>query len=642
LFLQFHKPEAFVAPRRLSRLRPAPDRQIRWSRRRWSFAVIGVAAVLAAFAIPAIPAAAYTGPIDFTGVTGDGSGNLTVTVESDYPLATIEVHLLSGGVDTGIDPTDFTDTTPGPFVAGSPQTYVLGNPTNDLAGLAPGVYSVTLDATDTNSPASSVTGISPDDGSEFAFLAQPVVTLSGSTFSTTSPDQQVSITGQISGCTTLACPSSWLDTPVTITDTTTSSQWTGVTGDTGGDFTVSQITGTPGDSYSASVPAQSGLSLAATSAGSTQDVAVLAPTSITATATPALYGQQTITGTLTYQSGLQQVAAPAGITITATATPSGGAPWIQMTATGSGGSFSITLPPIFGTTSWTLTTPAQDLTNDPFLGGTSTTVNATQLQFPATISAFSARVSKTGLLSVAGCLSSTASGAPADNPAIQIQYRTSTKAAWRELGTVSTMAMPGCKGAGFVAAGGEPAPRAYYRADFSGDSVYLGTSSPSVLAWLYQERYKTFTVTPHTVAAGQKITVTGTLQYLGGPGSHWTSYKGQKVLIAFSKKPTNRVWYEAKWVKTNSKGKFSVSFADTEGTQYWSADYAGSSNHYPQWAPSIKVTVHGRARTVRAATVITTAATPVTPVVRPPAWPAGELWQKFLIVPQPLVSLLGG
>jgi hypothetical protein len=631
-----------VAPRRLSRTRPAPDPQAPRSRRRWIYAAVSAAALLAAIAIPAIPAAADNGEIDFTTVTGDGSGDLAVTVASDYPLlaGSLTVHVL--------DLTDFT-TDLSTWAYDAPQTYTLASPSADLAGLEPGTYTVTLDATDTNSPADQVAGVGPDDDSTFAFLAQPVVTLSAPTFPTTAPAQQVSIAGTISStCPTLACPSGgWpLDTPVTITDVTNSSQptWSGQTSDTGGDFTVSGITGNPGDEYTASVPAQAGYSLAATSAGSIQDVAQFTIGTITAVAGTAYLGQQTITGTVTYPSptsGFEPVPAPAGITITATA--SGQQP--VTTQTGANGTFSLgPLPTISGSTAWTLSGPTNDLATSPFLTVEPSTVDAVQQEFPATITKFTARATMNREVYVAGCLSSPASGAPADNPGIQIQYRTSTKAVWRTLGAVSSMPVAGCAGAGFLGNGLQPAGRAYYRATFGGDSVYLAATSATSVGWLYQERYVPFSLTPTSVRAGQKITVKSRLEILGNYGTKWRAFTGQKVVIAFSKRVKNKIWYEVRSLKTNKKGDFSATFADTVGTQYWSVGYAGNATHYPQWSSNVHVKVHGQ---LRAATVMSPAATtsakassPLIPVIRPPGLPAGGLWQEFLIVAQPLIYLL--
>ena len=117
-----------MAPRRLSRTRPAPDPQAPRSRRRWIYAAVSAAALLAAIAIPAIPAAADNGEIDFTTVTGDGSGDLAVTVASDYPLlaGSLTVHLFSGSNDV-LDLTDFT-TDLSTWAYDAPQTYTLASP----------------------------------------------------------------------------------------------------------------------------------------------------------------------------------------------------------------------------------------------------------------------------------------------------------------------------------------------------------------------------------------------------------------------------------------------------------------------------------------------------------------------------------
>jgi hypothetical protein len=617
-----------VAPRRLTRtsdlVGPAPR-----PRRRWLFAALCAMTLTAAVAIPAIPAMADNGEIVFSTVTGDGSGNLTVTVESDFPLQSVTVHLWSGGSDTGtdvLDLTDFTDTST--FAFDAPQTYVLANPSADLATLAPGTYTATADATDTNSPTPDVVTDQPLTGS-FGYVSQPVVTLANAitpSFSTTQPDQPVTISGTLT-CSTLACPvGGWpASTVVTVTDQTASGQptWTG-NPDSGGAFSVSNVTGVPGDEYVASVAAVPQVSNSAAS-GTSQDLPQYLQAAITATANPAPYGLQSITGFLRYPSGSFGWTGVAGVVITATA--AGQTP-IDSQPTLADGSFSLMLPKVPGTTQWQLSSPVDDLASTPFLMGADTPIDATQL-WPTAISGFYAQVNKGMRVTVGGCLATSVSPAPKDDPVVQIQYRTSTTAAWNELGTVASMSAPGCTGVVFSGAGPAPGPREYYRASFPGDSAYQAATSSSVLAGLTQVRYYHFAVTPHTVTAGQKITVSGKLQYLSG--KTWRAYANQKVLIAFSKRASNTIWYEAKWVKTNKKGAFSTKFADNAGTEYWSADFAGNSTHYTKWAPSVKVTSHGKARTAR-----TVPAGPPVRIYRPQA---GALWQ-FVLVSQPLVALL--
>ncbi len=618
-----------MAPRRRFRTRSAPAGQSPRPRGRWLFAALGVAALAATVAVPAIPAAADNNEIIFPApITGDGSGNLTVTVASDFPLQTLTVHLMSGATDV-LDVSDFTDQST--FGFDLPQTYVLASPAKDLATLPPGTYTATADATDTNIPADSVAGV-PLTGT-FGYVTQPTVTLGNSwtpTFTTTAPNQAVTMTGQL-GCLTQSCPiGGWpAGTAVTVTDETSTAQpppsWT-ANAATNGSFSVAGVVGVLGDQYAASVAANPTVSLAASSA-STQDDPQFLSTNIVATATTALYGLQSIAGNLYYQAtgSFTWTAAPANVLITATAPNQ--APITALT--GSGGAFTMNLPRVTGTTAWQLSSQPNDTASSPFLAQAQTLIDATQL-WPTTITGWFAQVNKDMDLTVGGCLATSVIPAPAENPTVQIQYSSSATGPWHVLGTVASEAEPGCSGVVFGGHGGAPMPRAYYRAYFpSGDPAYQSATSGPVLAGLTEVRYYHFATTPHTVAAGKKITVSGTLQYLAG--STWRGYAGQRVLIAFAKRAHATIWYEVTWVKTSKKGTFSVSFADTRGTEYWSADYTGNSTHYPQWAPTIKVVMHGHVKAAR--TVV-----PPIRLVRPST--AASLRWPFIIAAQPLIVLL--
>ena len=93
-------------------------------RRRWLYAALaGIALHRLRLRCRAIPAAADTGNITFDSVSGDGSGNLTVTVTSDDQLSSITVYLWPGAPDTGtpaLTSSDFSEQ--GTFSAGVQQT----------------------------------------------------------------------------------------------------------------------------------------------------------------------------------------------------------------------------------------------------------------------------------------------------------------------------------------------------------------------------------------------------------------------------------------------------------------------------------------------------------------------------------------
>jgi hypothetical protein len=604
-------------------------------RHRWLYAALAGLALTGSIVLPALPAAADTGTITFNSVSGDGSGNLAVTVTSDDPLSSITVYLWPGVPDTGtaaLTSSDFTEQ--GTFSAGVPQIWTLSTPSTDLSTLPPGTYTATAIATDADldqtTPADQVlTGA-------FNFQIVPSISLSQATVSSTAPGQDVNITGQLTAVQPLGIsPTAWSGQTVTITDSS-STTWTGTSG-TNGSFSI-PVTGTPNDQYTASVAATAA-NLGATSPTSTTDVAQFATTSISAAATSAPYGQQSITGTLTYQSGLSQVAAPGGVQITAMA--DGQQP--VSTTTSGNGSFSMMLPAVTGTTIWNLTSQANDLATSPFLAGTTTSISAVQT-WPATLGGFSATLSKYYVLTVGGCLSSSLDPAPPpDFPTIQIQYELTTAGPWRELGTVSTTQMTGCAGAAFLAQGGAPAAGAYYRAYFPGDETYQPASGIGVKAALIATRFDPFQASARTLASpAKKVTISGTLQYRG---RKWTGYARQRVLLIYSK--NNKSWYAYHWLRTNNKGAFSSTFADAVGTAYWSANYNGNGTHLVAGAPEVKVTVrHWHARVTggpgqqpQPVTAFFTTG-PSGGSQRSSSWHTGIGW-PFLMAADPLLILMG-
>jgi hypothetical protein len=604
------------------------------SRRRWLFGALAGLTLAASVIMPALRAGADTGTVTLDSVSGNGTGNLAVTITSAIPVGSITVHLMSGSTDTLVDPTDFS--AQGNFSPGQPQIWTLNNASKNLANLAPGTYTATVDVTDADAD-QTVTGLTPTDpgANTFNFLAQPVVTFTQPSFNTTFPNEPTNITGQLS-CSTLSCyaGSNWPSLPVIISDSYNTTWPTPPAAPAStapnGSFSV-QVSGIPNDTYTASVGATAN-TLAANHSGSIEDFATLATTSITAVATPASSGKQTITGTLTYQSGITQAAAPGGVTITATAT---GQQTIQAT-TAADGSFSMTSTPtkqqvVTGRTTWILTTQADTATN-PFLGPTTKSVSET---WPATLGGFSATLSKYYVLTVRGCLSSpiTVPAPPPDDPAINIQYELSPAGPWRDVGTVSTMQTTGCAGAAFLAQGGAPAAGAYYRAYFPGDGTYQSATSASVRASLIATRFNPFGASAYTLASPRKnVTISGTLQY---QARRWRAFAHQRVQLIFSR--NGKTWYAYQWVRTNIQGNFSLTFADAVGTAYWSANYDGNATHLVAGAPEIKVTV----RRHHTSLPVPGQAQPVTSFFATTASSGHSRGWPFLLAADPLLNLMG-
>ena len=96
------------------------------------------------------------------------------------------------------------------------------------------------------------------------------------------------------------------------------------------------------------------------------------------------------------------------------------------------------------------------------------------------------------------------------------------------------------------------------------------------------------------------------------------------VQLIYSK--NDKTWYSYEWLKTNSKGYFAKTFADTIGTAYWSANYDGNATHLVTGAPVVKVTVRARTAAL-AASSLPSGAQPVARLTSPGSgngpWPSG-------------------
>jgi hypothetical protein len=607
-------------------------------RRRWMCAALASLALTGLVALPAISANADTGNIMFDAISGDGTGNMSVTVTSDDPLGSITVNLLNGSSQV-LATSDFTEQ--GTFSPGSQQTWTLNNPATDLAALAPGIYAVTLNVTDADGD-QTVTGLTPSTGPDtFTLDGQPSITLGPATSPTTSPGQSFNLSGQVNIFDPLTGTTGGFGgQSVTISQQGSTNQWTTTT-NSQGSYTVA-VTGNPGNTYVASVAVTS-FSPTQSSTGTVQDVAQYAPTSLTATVTGALYGHQEISGTLTYQTaGFTSTTAPSGVTITATS----GSDKIT-TTTDANGDFSMTLPPLIGTNSWTLATQ-NETTSNPFLAATQTEVGATQL-WPDALTGLTVSIDRSFVLTVGGCLARTISTPPAspDYPRVDLEYRTSRSGTWTVFGTVTTAGkLADCSsGAGFLAQGTAPAGSAFYRAYFPGDGAYEpATSSTTGRVWKYITRFRPFGATPDLVVVHGKITVSGTLQE---DTTKWRAYANQRVLLIYSMnwsaEPQDQVWYAFGWVRTNSTGHFSKTFADpVRRGAGWSANFDGNGTHFVVSAPIRVVRVRHAVSPDASNAPASASGGPAKVVSRvgseangpAPSWP-------YVLVDQPLEILMG-
>ena len=554
--------------------------------------VLAAAAILLGAAVMSEPAAlAGSGSITVVGSASspaDNPGLLSIGLEASSAITSVQVQVAFGSTSYTPPALQLTSGTT------ADGTWTVPEPIT-TAQLPLGQYYVYVTAADSGGDS-----ISDVQVSQWNFSIQPTLTL-------TATPGQISANGQavtLSGTATGVLPSSTTPTsqPLAgqqITVTTdgelfgTGNSWS-LTTRADGTFSLTTQTGL--NSTSETDTFQAAIAQTATTASALASVNILpirAPVKVSATITPRhpLYGQSpTLTGTVTVQNGSTWQPLPSSpVYVT-----DGEGQFLQ-TTTGSDGSFSLQLPPVFGPDGGPWQVASGDLNDagDPFAGTATISVPENGPVDPGTLSTFTASISKFGVVSVTGCLEDTSRQGAGVAPGVPvtIQYSTSRGGPWQALGTVTTTSTTcGSNSAGGYFRGSLPAVQAsaYYQAAMTSNQYdYVPTTSAAVLVSIIPTRFVSFAATPHIVKRNGKITVSGRLEVLG---RSWQSYAGQSVDIIF-RPAGSKLWYAAYWVKTNSTGRFSKTFTDKFGTATWSADYNGNSTHLVSGAATVRVRV---------------------------------------------------
>jgi hypothetical protein len=537
-----------------------------------TLAVLGAVGAIAAGSHAANAAAT---PDTFTVVsvlTSVGnSDQLNVVVESPSTLSSLSAGFVAGGTDvfdqtltqqgTGVpDPNDSTQTD---------TTWTASIPAG-ASGLALGTYSVTL----TGVFSDSTTPYSVATSDTYPFLATSSVTLNATSTSLGYGDASTGLSGQVT-----------LTNPDTTPDTDFSSL-TSVTIESGGTpVETLPLSSTGAFSDPSFTPSGNGESIDAVLTGTatvqgsssspvTFTVGSTTPTlKLNATSVTETYGKTfTVSGTLAGASG--------GIASQKV--------WINTTQSATGALATATTNATGG---FTITVPTRPTGGTLYVGSASGTDLAAsavgslalKVVHPTVISGFRVGLSQYWGLTVLGCV-----GFPATDKTEKFTHTTglmvqwaSPGGAWHNLGWIpGNEADHACGTNGIAFTGSFTAPEnyAYYRIAYSGTSgttSFAPSTSPSELSWRYADRITSLKVSPTTVNAGGKLTISGVLQYYY---SGWHNYGGQTVVIYLHPKGSSPTWYWLVKVKTNSKGQFSTTFKDPVSAT-WQAVYEGSAGH---------------------------------------------------------------
>jgi hypothetical protein len=526
-------------------------------------------------------AAADTFTVVSAGAAAANPDQLTVVVDSPATITGLTAHLLAGSTDE-LDPV-LTQQAPAPTDPAGQTTWTALIPVGTSpTGLALGDYTVSLDATFSDSGTGSATA-----PGLFGFLAQPTVTLTAASTTLTYP----SVTAGLSGTVTLAYPDGTPDTTYTGVGVNILAGGQVVEQlpvDGSGNFADAKFTPLSTETVTAQA---TGLVTGGTSSPVTLTVDTVAP-KITASASPSVetYGKRvTVSGTLTYPASSGSVVVPnAQILVT---TGPGESPMATGT-TGTDGKYNIQLPvQSIGVTLYVTATSVPGLPNVM-------TTLPLNVAYPTEITSLKVSLSQYWKLSVSGCLSVTFSNQSVyfyRSSGLTVQYAPTSKGPWKKLAAINPNESGSyCKNTGIAFKGTFNAPEnyAYYRVVYAGVKPvshgigFSATNSTTRLAWKYDDRIVSAHISPTVVNVGGKLTVKGTLQYYY---SGWHNYAGQTVLIIFRAKGST-TWYYIVTAKTNSRGQFSATVSD-RGSATWAAEYEGSSTHLAAVSSEVYVRV---------------------------------------------------
>jgi hypothetical protein len=530
-----------------------------------TLAVIGALGVVAA---GSHAANATTADDTFTvvsaGTTAGSPDQLTVVVDSPSAITDLTAGFGTGGFTlpltagaTETDPSDQTQTQ---------STWTATIPVG-ASGLALGTYTITLAGTFSDAGTDSVAA-----PAQFSFLADPSVTLSAASTSLSRQSPSTTLSGQV----TLANPDGTPDTDIPadlkvgiLAGSTTIVQ---VPVQSDGTFSYS-IAPSATESVTAQVESDATVSSGAQSAAVDLIVTDDTPTlSLKVNPVTETYGKPvTVTGTLTDAS-----AALAGqqVWVNTTNSPTGAMATGTTTATGA---FSIALPErAAGGTLYVGSASANDLT-------TVSVPLTLKVVHPTAESGFKVTLNQYWGLSVSGCLGFPASDKTekiTNTSGLTVEYA-EPGGTWRKLGAISgNEADHACGTGGIAFTGSFTAPQnyAYYKVVYAGTTgatSFAANNGYSILAWRYDDRIADYKISPTTVNAGGKLTISGVLQYWY---SGWHNYSGQTIVIYLHPKGSNPTWYWLVKIKTNSKGQFSTTFKDPVSAT-WQAAFEGNNSN---------------------------------------------------------------
>jgi hypothetical protein len=528
--------------------------------------LLGGAAAQASQARSTVAAATDTITVSARSNPGE-SGLVVVDINATSDITSLTAHITDLNSTTDkVTVTGFTlvfgTKSIGTWAAQSPIPVGSG-----VGELTYGTYDIYIDAADQGG-----TSVSFVHAGMLKFLIEPVLTLAANPLSVDFDHRDVTFSGQLTGIDPDGNPTT-VASGQTVDITGTNDSTTATTDGSGNFQTVHTVTAAsytatlePGDPTVNSPLAVAGPVTLTVNRDTPHIQAHLAKLNVKYGAT------DTVTGTLTYQSGSSELPLPgAAVTVTNLSLPS----QVAHSTTRTDGRFTITLPKQTRTSVWQITTG-----NTLFFNRASFNLPLLHVALPTAIRRLSMRLDRFAVLHVKGCVVFTDPADQSRQPStpIRIEYSAHKTGPWTLLGKMfpSSVSSGYCPGVlTWRHSFRVKLANAYYRARVISTPDLQAAVSAPLHRWKYLTRIRSLTVSSRHVPHGGRLTVSGRLQQHVGT---WKPYAHRIVLIVL-RPAGQRQWFWIKKVRTRSTGRFSSTFTDPTSAT-WSAVYQGDKTHF--------------------------------------------------------------
>ncbi|MEV3921307.1 hypothetical protein [Actinomadura coerulea] len=211
-----------------------------------------------------------------------------------------------------------------------------------------------------------------------------------------------------------------------------------------------------------------------------------------------------------------------------------------------------------------------------FYEGSTATLPAVSVR-PATKTSLSATMDAYGRFRARGTLYAASAGGDVNGKQVLLEYSPNGRTGWQTARRMKTSQ-------GQFSASFNVNNSGYWRARFAGDTTAAPSASSVRKTWRWSTKMSKLKASSTKVRKNRYITVSGTLSRYYSSKNRFGAFPGQKVRIIFRFRG-KKTWYHVKWVKTNSKGRYTAKVR-AYGDGYFAATFAGTSDTWAAGTPN--------------------------------------------------------